>query len=192
MNGRLLALLSILLTFLFTVQADTKVYTWVDKNGKTNFSDKARPGTSTVTVTTTNLFSKNKVPEKQKQDAVNKAEAKNHLKKSDKSPILYDISITSPENDLTLRSNDGLVVIKVSSTPALTAAHKLQLFIDGKAQGEPQSTSSIRAKNMDRGTHKLQVKLIDKKEAIAAETQIITIHLLRATIKQPRPAIVPQ
>jgi len=192
MKGLSFFLMFIIVTFSFFSIAETKVYKWVDADGKTHFSDNAKPGTPTLTVTTTNLFSSDDVFPDRKEMLVKKAASENKTKKGDKTPIIYEVSITSPKNDTSLHTNDGLVVVQVSTTPKLESDHKLQLYVDGKKQGKPQNSTTLRVQNMDRGTHKLQVHLVDNKGVTTAETKMISIHLLRATVKKQVPVVLPQ
>jgi hypothetical protein len=183
MKGLSFFLMFIIITFSSVNIAETRVYKWIDSDGKTHFSDKARPGTPMVTVTTNNLFSNDDVFPEQDEEQTNQTE------KSKKPPIIYNASITSPKNDASVRSNNGLVVVQVSTTPKLEANHKLQLYVDSEKKEEPQSSTTIRVQNMDRGTHQLQVQILDEKGKTTAETEAISFHLLRATVKKQIPAI---
>jgi len=153
---------------------EMKIYRWVDEEGKVHFSDTAIPGTVEVQLKQNNLFTANttNTPEAQ----ISFADEDNH-----KATINYHASITSPEDDQPLRSNDGTINIHVSIEPKKENEHSLQLYLDGKKLGSPQLSPTFRALNINRGTHQVQVELLDENGKQLAQTQIITVHLLRAT-----------
>jgi hypothetical protein len=151
--------------------ATTKIYYWVDEDGKRHYSDTAELGTTEINVVNKNIITSDNVQPatKPKNTAVVKEEP----------AIIYQADITSPENDSPLRSNDGSINIQVKITPEKKSTQKLQLFLDGKALGNPQISSTIRAANIDRGTHQIQVQLLDESGKVLARTQIVTLHLQR-------------
>ena len=158
------------------MQVESKVYTWVDEDGKTHFSDHAQPGTKEVVLQDTNLVSDDrKVAEKPVS-----AESPPVVEEKKKA-ILYQISILSPKNDVAIRANDGSFSVNVAINPKLEEEHMFQLYIDNMKVGAPQSSTTMLAENVDRGTHQVQVFLMDKKETIVAKTKIISVHLQRAT-----------
>ncbi len=168
------------LIFLFSsiaVVADTKIYHWVDEQGKSHFSDTAGPGTEEVSVNNQNLLvsSNGKEPKAENELSIAVEEEK-------KIAIEYQATITSPLDDTALRSNEGTIDIHVSTTPEKNNNQKLQLFLDGKALGEPQISPTISAQNIDRGTHQIQVHLLDENGKLLAKTQIVTVHLQRVSV----------
>ena len=174
-----LLLLSTLLSLSssLTIATEMKIYRWVDKEGKVHFSDTAVPGTAEIEVKNNNLLStgnKKRVITSQPTIA-----DESH----DKTPINYQANITSPEDDKALRSNNGSIDIHVSTTPAKKNTQTLQLYLDGKKLGSPQLSTIIQAQNINRGTHQVQVELLDKNGKTLAKTQIVTVHLQRITIK---------
>jgi hypothetical protein len=155
--------------------AETKIYHWVDEQGKSHFSDTASPGTKEISVHNQNLLVNSTKPE-QESDLAIKASQENSA------AIKYQATITSPLDDVALRSNDGTINIQVATTPEKKNNQKLQLFLDGKALGEAQISPTISAQNIDRGTHQVQVQLLDENGKLLAKTQVVTVHLLRAAV----------
>lgn len=164
-----------------SVLAETKIYHWVDEQGKSHFSDSAAPGTEEIQVNHQNLLPNNPAakPKKEDQLAVINEQAQ-------KMAIEYHASITSPIDDQPLRSNDGTINIQVAITPDKKNNQTLQLFLDGKALGKPQLSPTISAKNIDRGTHQVEVHLLDENGKLLTKTQIVTVHLQRATVAKIR------
>jgi len=174
MNFSLLSTASLIClcsAFSSTTAATTKIYHWVDKNGKSHYSDTAAIGTAEIQVVTQNIITSDNL-----QPVIT---PKNAAAVTAEAAIIYQAEIISPENDRPLRSNDGSINIQVKTTPEKTPTQKLQLFLDGNALGSPQISSTIRAENIDRGTHQVQVQLLDESGKVLARTQLVTIHLQR-------------
>jgi hypothetical protein len=156
--------------------AETKVYTWIDEKGKSHFSDTAPPGTAEVFVETQNLIS---------SPIMKDRTSKGNSEQTNTTPqkvIHYEANIVSPQDDIAIRSNEGALEIHVETMPEKLSTQQLQLYLDGQKLGSPQISPTIRALNVDRGTHQLQVYLLDEAGQTVTKTQIVTIHLLRATI----------
>ena len=178
-----LCLVSLIFFFSSVVTAETKIYHWVDEQGKSHFSDTAAPGQAVeeISVNNQNLLFNNTAqeqPEAKKQENELSIEPEQEKQQA----IIYQASISSPQDNSTIRSNDGTLDIHVTTKPEKQNNQKLQLYLDGKALGAPQISSTIRALNIDRGTHQAQVHLLDENGKLLAKTQIVTIHLQRATI----------
>ncbi|HEY5716688.1 MAG TPA: DUF4124 domain-containing protein [Psychromonas sp.] len=179
MKNTLFGLAALILLFSpISTLAETKIYHWVDADGKIHYADTATPGTETIQVSNENVVSMENIGRDSATEEVSSvAEA---VKES---AITYQATIISPADDSLLRSNDGTINIQVQTMPEKTNAQKLQLFLDGKPLGNPQISSTIRALNIDRGTHQIQVQLLDEKGNTLAQTQVVTVHLQRASIK---------
>lgn len=151
--------------------ATTKIYHWVDEYGKSHYSDTAKLGTAEINVVNKNII---------KSDNVQPSATPKNTAEVKKEPaIIYQADIISPEHDSPLRSNDGSINIQVKITPEKKITQKLQLFLDGKALGDSQISSTIRVENIDRGTRQIQVKLLDGSGKVLAGTQVVTVHLQR-------------
>lgn len=176
-----LCLASLILLFSSALTAETKIYHWVDKQGKSHFSDTAapQPGVEEIRVSNQNLLFNNS---SQEPATVQKNELFPESEQEKQEAIIYQASITSPQDDSSIRSNDGTLDIHVTTMPEKQNNQKLQLFLDGKTLGEPQISPTIRALNIDRGTHQVQVYLLDEDGKKLAKTQIVTVHLQRAKV----------
>lgn len=166
--------LSTLIFFTFSISsfAETKVYHWIDKDGNSHFSDTPTAETEEVNLNLQNILPHQEV---KKREASLASELQDSL-------VKYEATITSPEDDSSMRSNDGTINVHVSTTPAKENNHKLQLFLDGVALGDPQVSPTMRALNIDRGTHQVQVHLLDENANLLAKTQIVTVHLQRVNV----------
>ncbi|MFT6926848.1 MAG: hypothetical protein ACJAZP_002468 [Psychromonas sp.] len=164
--------------------APAKIYHWVDDNGISHYSDTAVLGTTEIQVVNTNVVTSNNLkPETTPENLKQETTSENKAGVKEDPAIIYQAEIISPENDSPLRSNNGSIDIQVKIMPEKKPAQKLQLFLDGKALGSPQISSTIRADNIDRGTHQIQVQLLDESGTVIARTQVVTVHLLRISIQ---------
>ncbi|RJG50562.1 DUF4124 domain-containing protein [Motilimonas pumila] len=170
-------ILSLLLVSWHGFASQDKVYRWVDDNGVVHYSDKAVAGAKKVHI---KISPSHKVPMKaSNQTPAAKAEQAAAKEKT----VNYQARIISPENDGTIRDNSGNIFVNVEVTPEFDGDHSLQLLIDGKPLGGKIKSTSLKATNIDRGTHTLQVQLIDKGGKIIASTSSITVHLHRAGLR---------
>lgn len=169
-----------LLLFLSLSHAQTKVYYWVDKDGKTHFSDTAAPGAKQITVENKNLVSTNPVNEVETTKPTHSEVDDLSLDKE--KVIEYQAQIVSPQDNMAIRSNNGTLEVYVKTIPEKESSQRLQLFLDDQPLGSPQISPTIRTFNVDRGTHQIQVQLVDETGKTLAKTQIITVHLQRTTL----------
>lgn len=180
MKLSLIFMSTLLYLFSSLATAEMKIYQWVDENGKTHFSDTAIPGTDERDVKEINLMHVNTSENEQNNATSNQLPVASG---DEQAAIYYEATITSPENDMPLRSNEGTINIHVAIQPEKQNAHTLQLYLDGKKLGSPQVSPAIRAQNIDRGTHQVQVELLDEDGKVLAKTQVVTVHLQRASIR---------
>jgi hypothetical protein len=159
--------------------ADMKIYHWLDNEGNVHFSDTAVPGTEEIQVKNNNLLPTDRENFENPDSIVNDL----FFNGEDENIITYQATITSPEDDKPLRSNSGTIDIHIATEPEKENTHKLQLYLDGKKLGSPQISPTMRALNIDRGTHQVQVELLDESGKVLAKTQVVTVHLQRAGIK---------
>ena len=95
--------------------------------------------------------------------------------------------ITRPENDATLRDNQGSVSIALQLEPGLHSDHKLEIFLNGELVGGG-SSSSVQLRNVDRGTHTVHGVIEDASGKELARTAPVTFHLHRTFItRKPAP-----
>lgn len=178
-----LCLVSLIFFFSSTATAETKIYHWVDEQGRNYFSDTAAPGRNVeeLSISNQNLLFNNAA---QAQEAKQQNKVAGETQEKAKQPLVYQASISFPQDNSAIRSNDGSLEIHVTTLPEKESKQKLQLYLDGRAIGAPQISSTIRALNIDRGTHQAQVYLLDENGKLLAKTQIVTLHLQRATVNK--------
>ncbi|BDY03043.1 DUF4124 domain-containing protein [Ferrimonas sp. YFM] len=158
---------TLLLLLLLCASAQAAIYRWVDDNGVAHYSDLPPHGQAQpVTITPGSQVSwRTLSPQRQAQP---QAEA-----------VVpgYSLAILSPQQDATVRSNEGKLTIRLATEPKPAPDHSLQLLIDGQAH---QVTGSrLTLANLDRGSHQLQAIIVDQQGALLAQSPPVTVHLHR-------------
>ncbi|MDF2154009.1 DUF4124 domain-containing protein [Vibrio sp. CAU 1672] len=160
-------------------------YTWEDEKGVIHFSDTPTPGANTITLP--DLEATPPAPKVQSTDtpaqpvASTQPPAKTPPPESEQ-PQPLSLTMITPQHNATLRSNLGLITIKLDVSRKLGVGEQLQLFLDGKPYGAPQPQPAWHLKNIDRGSHTLAAQA-KRSGKVIASTSPITVHLHRAKIK---------
>lgn len=165
--------LIIFFTF-FAVVAQSAVYKWTDENGKVHYSDKPIENSETVEF---------------------KSNTQNQIKLQIPSPIVsdvetedsvpqYRINITSPSEEETIRDNEGNITIMATISPDLSTSHVLVLLMDGKVMGPPQNSPIFSLKDIDRGEHEFEIKVVAQNGKQLASTSPRKVFLHRAIVNR--------
>ncbi|MDK9737820.1 DUF4124 domain-containing protein [Vibrio sp. D404a] len=171
-----------------SVHAQT-VYTWEDEQGVLHFSDtpdnnkaKALNLPDVQAVAPAPKFD-NTTPVDSQTTQTSEPEVPNHDQKPQPDvPPPLKLTLVSPQHDQTLRSNRGLIAIEIELNRKLGIGEQLQLMLDGRRYGAPQTTTTWALKNIDRGTHTIAIQAHRSGKLIASTTPV-TVFLHRATIK---------
>ncbi|GGI82523.1 DUF4124 domain-containing protein [Shewanella gelidii] len=154
--------------------AQATVYRWVDENGKVHYSDKPTSNAEIVTLkeNTHNKVTVPKAIDYEKDVTAQEAEV----------AVDYKLSIISPEQEATIRDNDGNVDIVATTQPKPPKSALYTLYMDGKLVGEAQHNAVFNLKNIDRGTHQFEVKMITQSGKVLASSSPRTVFLHRARV----------
>ena len=96
----------------------------------------------------------------------------------DKPKINYQVSITSPSPDATLRNNNGNINISASAQPDFKGRYRLTF--DGQSNWI-NSSGQFSLKEVPRGAHNYHVDIIDNKGKPLASTPQQTLFLHQAS-----------
>lgn len=148
-----------------------KIYVWRNEQGVLVFSDSPKPGAEEVEV---------KEP--------------NTVKSSVDTSILditpkviqeeYQVSITQPENNATVRDNTGSVYVSGRIQPIFKRGLKIQLYLDDKPYEKPQSHSMFVLRNIDRGEHQIKMALLSDKGKVIATSSPVTFYMHRVSVNK--------
>lgn len=87
--------------------------------------------------------------------------------------------IVSPADDSAVRGNAGRLTVRARVDPPLQRGHRLRLLFDGVPQGAAGRASSFELENIDRGTHSLQLQVVDDAGRVLFTGTASEFHLLR-------------
>lgn len=178
--------LSILFILMFCLPAQAALYKWLDENGEVVYSDEPPyegaeqldppPLTTTPAVKAPPAKAKpTQEPQPPKSAAVEYKE----------------IRLSKPADDEAVRNNAGNVTFEFVVTPALQTelGHSISLMIDGSTVKSGLQTTSVSIEHMDRGTHQVQLKIVDGKGKTLKASPVSKFHLLRYSklFKKPAP-----
>ncbi|WP_110458968.1 DUF4124 domain-containing protein [Shewanella algidipiscicola] len=169
---------------LVTAFAQAAIYKWVDKDGKVHYSDNPIENAQAVELKE-NTQNQIKLPPVVVRDLGDK-----QLEPAADKPS-YQMRISSPSEEETIRDNNGNITIIGSITPDLASNHVLVLLMDGKVIGPAQTTAIFSLENVDRGEHIFEIKALAQNGKQLASTPPRTIFLHRArvnAIPKPKPA----
>jgi hypothetical protein len=160
------------------------VYTWKDSQGVVHFSDQPHDGAERVKVPEIQTFSQpsSSQPSDSKADPSSKV---------DKSKQTYDVvEIIQPENNATIRNNDGSVQVSLKVEPALAPGDLIQLQFDGSAVGEPQANLQFQLSGVFRGAHSVAAQVVNRQGDVLGSSEPVTFFMQRPRVgmgQQPPP-----
>ncbi|MEM0516140.1 DUF4124 domain-containing protein [Pseudoalteromonas sp. YIC-827] len=172
MNTRLYILSMVVLLTIFSTAwaAPSKdIYVYKDENGVLVFSDTPRKGAERVTLNA---------------PVMNMPSVDTSIldEVDDLEQVKFSIAITTPTQEETIRDNTGSVHVSGQVKPRFLQGHSVQLFMDGQAHGEPQSSSLFALRNVDRGEHSLVLKLLNSEGEVLASSKPITFFMHRRSV----------
>lgn len=170
-----------------TAQAAT-VYSWVDANGVTHYTDAPPPGKNAKELDLRVSPLIGSAPHSVQVDNFNSLTGVDAKNKKEQEAAKLAIELLSPEPDSTLRDNTGNVVFQGQITPQAPQQYDVRLLLNGKAAPIVHNSLAIRVENLDRGTYQAQLELLAKDGTILAKSKPTTFYLHRTTVAPvPKP-----
>ncbi|QIZ78311.1 DUF4124 domain-containing protein [Ferrimonas lipolytica] len=170
--------LRVLMLLLLALPASAEIYKWVDADGKIHYGDKPVAGAEKVVPKepmTATLSRAPTTPTQTQQPQTSPAQQR----------ISYKVKFTAPDNNATVRNNNGQVPVSIFLKPELASNHRLQLFLDGSVIRTLGGGGNFVLDDIDRGEHQLQVKVIDKSGKILAYSSKRTLFMHRQSLLMP-------
>jgi len=168
----------ITLLLILPLCAQAVVYKSIDRQGHVIFSDTPQRGSKPVKIQTPQTYTPPPSPlatttptptSQQDEQAVG--------------PFKYHtFAISFPIQNDTLRDNSGNMTVNINLVPPLRSGDKVQLEMNGKKLGFPQATTVFSLTNVDRGTHNIQAKIIDKNGKAIGKSGAVIFHMHQARI----------
>ena len=174
----------LVLLMLLSGLVHAEVYKYIDDKGAVVYSDQPRPGAERVKLPEIQTYTPPPAP-KLTPTPMQKPVQK-----------LYDsMAIVEPEEDDTVRDNQGVVQVRLLLTPPLMTkqGHKIQFYLDAQPHGIPVTNTSIGFSNLDRGLHTLSASVLDARGQTVMNADSVTFHLHREStlFPQRRPTPTP-
>jgi hypothetical protein len=165
--------LSLLILFMPAGHAD--VYRSVDENGNVVYSDHPSKGAEKI-----------EIKDAQTIHLPSAGPFKYQPPPKEAPPRYSTVAISHPGNDESIRQNSGDITVQVAVNPGLKPGDVISLLMDGKEVASGPATS-VTLKNVDRGSHTLQARVVGSDGSTWLSSESVTFHLLRHTVLQPKP-----
>jgi hypothetical protein len=111
----------------------------------------------------------------------------------DATPVAYsEMRFDQPEEEGTVRSNEGKVPVSVVLEPPLQEGHKLRLLLDGIIVQPSFDSQTVVLSGVERGAHALQAQVIDASGAVLRSAGPLNFTLQRASVASPGGPGIPQ
>lgn len=175
MSAKTIRLASAMSLLLLASAGSAEIFKTVDANGNVSFSDKAPEGSEAVDLKPANTLPAVSVPEA----AAGEQEAE------EGAASYSTLRIASPADDSAVEHGPGDFKVSVDIQPDLAKGHALQLYLNGAAYGAPSNRASFMLRGVDRGTHKLQVRILDDKGYSLKKSGTISVHVFRPSVLAP-------
>lgn len=164
---------------------ESRIYKSKDRFGTPVFSDQASDGAEEVTLEEPMSYDGVKANEEFSKANRNRPEIS--ADSAGKLPPYQSLSIVAPKNGEVIRDNAGNLSIATSVSPPVKPGHLLEVLMDGKPLAS--SGGSVSLTNVDRGTHQLQLRIIQvNNRSTFQEGSPISFTLQRhSVINRPNP-----
>ena len=86
----------------------------------------------------------------------------------------FDISFPTDQSTF---QNQREINVTFKIIPELQKGDMIQLYLDGQAKGQPQTTPQSKLDNIDRGTHQLSATLMDANRLTLKQSKSITFYV---------------
>lgn len=158
-----------------------KVYKYTDDSGKTIYSDAPIEGAKQITLPKAQTYKS--VPLNNPGVAPKKA-------KTDQAALAdYKVVIMEPDNDFVVTMGITEFNVNVFVEPELKEFHLIQLYMDDKPYMAPQPDTQFTLTDLNRGTHIIKAKIVDRKQnnKVLKESESISVHVQRPMLPAGHP-----
>jgi hypothetical protein len=155
---------------------DSMIHRSEGADGVPVFSDRAMQGSRRVELGPANTFDAVEVPRADREQ-----DRGSGTRTTDAS---YGVTIDSPGAGAPVRANGGTVEVTASVEPAPAGSDRLELLMDGTVVAESRD-GSFRVENVDRGEHRIRVRVVDEYGNIHGESPSQVIYVQRHSVLAP-------
>lgn len=184
--------LFLLLAFLFSVSVSAEVYKWVDEGGKVHYGDRPDASSNATRLPGFEVSRPSSPVAPPPKEPAPPAEPDGTTPgvysfpelfgdRSAQAPANYTIRITTPLQDATVRDNQGIIPVAFTTTPMPDEDFSYQMYLDGEPWFQPFFSQQVYLSNVNRGSHSIQVRLMNSEGSVVGESGSVTFHLHRAS-----------
>jgi hypothetical protein len=166
----------LLLCLTLSTLSNAEVYKTVDKYGRVTFSDVPPPNADAKPI---ELKPVNTLPPITSNSGNTVIGNSSNMQ----SPPKYELQITAPENGTTLMANERSVTVSINLNQDLHEGDLLAYKIDGDTI-EKTAEHSITLNEPPRGEHAITVEVVDSDEKSLAQSDAVTLLVMRPLVKQ--------
>ena len=165
----------LLSALLITFSINAELYKGLDAEGNVVYSDRPFTNSEQFTPPSLTIMDAPKIPAKE-----------DISKETEENPFKYTrFSITAPKNNEVIWNNPQLMVaLKVTPKLNVAEGHTTWLMMDGKPLVKKSRSLLLQIGRADRGEHKLQAQIRDKKGKIIKRTKTITVHIKHSVVQK--------
>lgn len=170
---------SLIFLALLTSSVHAGIYKTYDKNGNVVFTDV--PSNEAQVVEEKPIATMPALPR-----AV--IDAKTKPLKDDKAvavPTNYKITVSGVADQATVRKEAQAFNAGFQFEPPLSKEHHINVSLDGKALGKDNFAPSIDPSKLERGQHRLELRVIDAKQKVI-QTEKIDFFIQQTTLNKPK------
>jgi hypothetical protein len=164
----------LLILLLLAGSAHAEVYKSINADGEVVYSDTPTQGAEAV-----------KLPDLPTYTPPAVTPSTSSAKEVVETAAYEDFVFVKPEDDATVRNNQGIINAELKLTPVLRRVHRIQFYLDGEAYGEPGKSTRTIMSNVDRGEHSLTASVLDADGDTLISADPVIVHLHRETIYNP-------
>ena len=162
------------LALCFSVFAQDRVYKRVNPDGSVEYSDQPIEDAEVIKVPKGSTFT---MPSGSTSSRSRSSSSQRDLDTA----IYQSLVISSPKNDEAIRSNEGRVTALAKSTPTLQQGHSFRWTMDGRVLQQEISSPVLQMTSVDRGSHNLEVAIVDAEGKVVISSEKIVFHVQRVS-----------
>ncbi|MDZ7826449.1 MAG: hypothetical protein U5R48_11020 [Gammaproteobacteria bacterium] len=155
---------------------DDSIHRSEGADGVPVFSDRAVDGSRPVQLSPANTFDAVEIPRADREP--DRGSGTRTTKAT------YEVTIDSPGAEAPVRANGGIVEVTASVEPAPASGDRMELLMDGAVVAESRD-GSFRVENVDRGEHRIRVRVVDGNGNVHGESPSQVIYVLRRSVLAP-------
>ena len=179
--------LLILLSMFLSAAWAADVYKWVDAEGNVHYGDQPdAKQAKKIKLPGLSHYKPRPIKQEEAEPAVPTetvpGKAQETASGQDAGPDYRELKIISPEQEGTVRSNEGLVDVFLSLAPVIAKDHYVKLEVDGKVIPGHYTSTVIRVANIDRGEHALRVAVYNQLGEKQIESKSVTFYLQKVSV----------